>query len=122
MKSGLKNYMCEWENELNTPLINKSADAPLVDYIIDAWKSLEVVKQIKFKSFEYSEKESEIDINKYIFKREKKKKKKDRYDLKFVEDDRVGKLTVQFEVTMLETNPSTNETTYQVYPIKKVML
>lgn len=122
MKSGLKDYVCQWESELNVPLMTKSADNPLVDYVIDAWKSLEVVQQIKFKGYEYTEKESEIDINKHIFKREKKKKKKDRYDVKFISDDRVGKLTVFIEITMLETNPTTGETSYQVYPIKKSML
>lgn len=122
MKSGLKNYINDWEEELNTDLMTKGADAPLVDYIIDAWKSLEVVKQIHFDRFEYSEKESDIDMNHHIFKREKGKRKKDRYDLKFVDDDRVGKLTVYFTITMLETNPTTGETTYQAYPIKKSML
>lgn len=122
MKSGLKDYLCEWEDYLNEDLMTKSADRPLVEYIVDAWKSLEVVKQIKFKGYEYVDKESEIDINKHIFKREKKKKKKDRYDVKFVSDDRVGKLTVYLDVTMLETDPTTGETTYQVYPLKKSML
>ena len=122
MKQGLKDYVCEWEKDLNIPLLDKTADAPLVDYIIDAWKSLEVVKQIKFIGYDYTEKESTIDVNKHIFKREKKKRKKDRYDVKFIADDRVGKLTVHLEITMLETNPSTGETTYQCYPIKKSML
>lgn len=122
MKSGLKDYLCEWEDYLNEDLMTKAADRPLVEYIVDAWKSLEVVKQIKFKGYEYVDKESEIDINKHIFKREKKKKKKDRYDVKFVSDDRVGKLTVYLDVTMLETDPTTGETTYQVYPLKKSML
>ena len=122
MKRGLKTYVNEWEEELNLDLLDKSADSPLVDYIVDAWKSLEVVKQIKFIRYEYTEKESEIDINKHLFKREKKKRKKDRYNVKFISDDRVGKLTVYLEITMLETNPTTNETTYQVYPIKKSML
>ena len=122
MKRSLKNYVCEWEKDLNIPLMTKSADMPLVDYVKDAWKSLEVIPQLKIKKFEYSEKESEIDINKHIFKREKKKRKKDRHDVKFIADDRVGKLTIHLEVTMLETDPSTGETTYQVYPIKKSML
>ena len=122
MKSGLKEYVNDWEQELNTDLMTKASDAPLVDYVIDAWKSLEVVKQLHFDRFEYTENESEIDINKHIFKREKGKRKKDKFDLKFVDDDRVGKLTVHFTITMLETDPSTGETTYQAYPIKKSML
>ena len=102
--------------------MTKSADEPLVDYVNDAWKSLEVIPQLKIKSFEYTEKESEIDINRHIFKREKKKRKKDRHEVKFISDDRVGKLTINLEITMLETDPTTGETTYQVYPVKKAML
>lgn len=122
MKEALKDYVCKWENNLNVPLMTKSADAHLVDYIIDAWKSLEVVRQIKFISYEYSEKESDIDINQHIFKREKHRKKKDKYDIKYISDDRVGKLTVHLEITMLESNPETGESKYKVYPIKKTML
>lgn len=122
MKSSLRGYVCKWEKDLNIPLMEKSNDAPLIEYIMDAWKSLEVVQQIKVKKFEYTEEESEIDINKHIFKREKKKKKKDRFDIKYTADDRVGKLTVHLEITMLEKNPETHETKYQVYPIKKSML
>lgn len=122
MKKFIRDYVNEWEEDLNTPLMTKSADAPLVDYIIDAWKSLSVVEQINFISFDYTEKESDIDINKHIFKREKNKKKKDIYDLKFIEDDRCGKLTVHFEINMVETDPTTGKTTYQKYPITKSML
>ena len=118
----LKDYVCKYEDQLNTAIMNKEYDAPLVEYIVDAWKSLEVVKQIKFKGYTYTEKESEIDINKHIFKREKNKKRKDKYDIKFVEDSRVGKLTVELEVTMLETDPQTGKSQYTSYPLRKSML
>lgn len=104
------------------PLIDKSADAPLVDYVVDAWKSLEVVEQIKFDRYEYTEHEAEIDESKYLFKREKRKKKKDRFDTKLIADTRCGLLTVYLTITMLEKDPSTGETRYQVYPIKKSLL
>ncbi len=122
MKQMLKDYVCQYEDSLNTAIMNKEYDAPLVDYIVDAWKSLEVVKQIKFKGYTYTEKESEIDINKHIFKREKNKKKKEKYDVKFVEDSRVGRLTVELEVTVLETDPTTNQSKYVCYPVRKSML
>lgn len=122
MKKGLKTYVSQYEDELNLDLLNKSADRPLVDYVIESWKSLEVVKQLKFISYEYTEKESEIDINKHIYKREKGKKKKDKHDIKFINDNRVGRLTVHMEATMLEEDPSTGEKRYVVYPIKKNLL
>lgn len=122
MKRALRDYVCEWEKELNVDLMNKADDRPLVEYVLDSWRSLEVIPQIKFIGYEYTEHESEIDINKHIFKRDKKKKKKDKYDVKFVNDDRVGRLTVHLEVSMMVTDPKTNETSLQVYPIKKAML
>lgn len=102
MKSLLKEYSSEFKPNLNYSLMNKTMDDSLVSYIVDSWKSLEVVKNIKFVGYEYTEKQSEIDINKYIFKREKKKKKHEKYDYKFVEDNRFGKLTVYLEVTLME--------------------
>ena len=122
MKSLLKSYPSEFASELNRELMNKEADAPLVDYIVDSWKSLEVVKNIKFVGYEYTEKESEIDVNKYIFKREKKKKKKEKYDYKFIQDDRFGKLTVHLQITLMEKDPETGKEFQHVYPIKKDML
>ena len=122
MLSLLKQYQSEFEPELNHGLMDKTADAPLVDFIVDSWKSLEVVKNIKVVGYEYTDKESEIDVNKYIFKREKKKKKKERYDYKFVADDRFGKLTVHLQITIKEKNPTTGEIFEHIYPIKKDML
>lgn len=122
MKSSLKNYVCKFEKDLNLDLINKSADAPLVDYIVDALKSLEVVPQIKFISYEYTEHESEIDINRHVFKREKRKRKKDKHSVKYIADDRVGKLTVHMEITMLERDPETDTYSYQRHPFTKAIL
>ena len=118
----LKDYVCEWEDQLNVPLMTKAADVPLVEYIKDCWMSLEVVKNIKVVKFEYSEKESEIDINKHIFRREKHKKKKDKHGIKNVNDSRVGKLTVYLNITMEDRDRETGEIKKQVYPIKKTML
>lgn len=122
MMSLLKSYASEFEPKLNMGLMDKTADAPLVDFVKDSWKSLEVVKNIKIVGFDFTDKESEIDVNRYIFKREKKKKKKERFDYKFVADDRFGKLTVHIQITIKEKNPTTGEMFEHVYPIKKDML
>ena len=66
----------EFAEELNRPLMLKEADAPLVEYIKDAYRSLEIAPPIKIMGFEYSESESGVDVNRFIFKREKRKKKK----------------------------------------------
>lgn len=122
MKSLLKSYSNEWDKNINTGLIDKIDDKPLIEYVKDSLMSLEVVDAIKITGFEYTEQESEIDINKVVFRRQKKTKKKDRHDFKNIEDDRCGKLTVSIEIRLLETDPKTGEKTYKIYPIKKSIL
>ena len=63
----LKEYPSEFERDLNIPLMKKEADRPLVEYVLDSWKSLQIVEGIKFIDYTYTEKESEIDINRYIY-------------------------------------------------------
>ena len=69
MRKYLPLYECEYEKDLNKSLMTKEADRPLVEYVKDAWKSLEIVKNIKILDFEYNTVESSIDINNHIFKR-----------------------------------------------------
>lgn len=118
----LRQYKNQFDDELNTALMNKEADDPLVEYIKDAWRSLEVAPPIKIKKFEYTDDESNIDINKYIFKREKKKKKKEKVDYKFVQDSRCGSLTTWVEITLPIKNPTTNSVEIHKKLIKKSML
>jgi hypothetical protein len=112
----------KWEKELNIPLLEKSADKPLVEYVKEAFKSLEILKPIKITGFDYTEKESEIDINNYVFRRDKKKKKKERYGIKAIGDDRVGRLTVHIELALPDTNPSTKAHEYKIHNISKSIL
>lgn len=122
MKKYINDYVSDFEKELNIPLMNKEADMPLVEYVKDAWRSLEIVKNIKILKFEYNENESQIDINRFIFKREKKKRKKDRCDYKFVNDDRYGCLTVYIQITIEEEDQRTKEKSIHQKVIKKQML
>ena len=124
MKQYIPNYTkdCVFERHLNTALMTKSADLPLVEFVKESWRSLEVIPNIKIMSFEYTEEESDIEINKHIFKREKKKRKNERFDYKYVNDDRYGKLTTKIHVTVREKNPDTGEMFEHVYPITKAML
>ena len=122
MKALLKDYPSESAPYLNRTLMEKKADRPLVDYVIDAWKSLEVVDSIKFLGYEYSDAEDEIEINKFLLKREKKKKKKEKFNYKFIDDDRFGLLTVHLQVTLMEKNLETGEEFEHVYPLRKQML
>ena len=121
MKKYLQNYVSDFERDLNIPIMNKEYDEPLVNYVVDTFKSLEVLPTIKITGYDYTEKESEIDVNKYIFKREKRKKKKERYDYKYVNDTRCGKLTIYAEITLKELDGEGKRFIHK-YPMKKVIL
>lgn len=122
MKKFISKYVSDLEKELNIPLLNKEADRPLVEYIMDAWKSLSILKNIEIVDFKFTEHESEIDINKHIFKRDKKKKKKERVEYKFINDDRLGKLTVWVKITVVEKDLTTGKPIIHEKTIKKEML
>ena len=118
----LKNYASEFERDLNIPLMNKEADRPLVEYVIDSWKSLQILDGIEFLDYEYTEKESDIEINKYIYKREKGKRQNEKYDYKFIDDNRVGLLTVRMKLSAIEKDFKTGESCLREKVIKKSML
>lgn len=122
MKKSLKNYPSVFRDTLNLDLMKKTWDRPLIEYIQDVFKSLEVSPAIKIDHFEYTENEDEIDINKYIFKRNKKRKKNERFDYKYIQDNRVGLLTVHYTITVKEKDPNTEEEFKHVYPMKKSIL
>lgn len=121
MKHALKGYHTIFEETLNTGLMNKEFERPFREYIEDVWKSLEVVRGIKVVDFDYTEHEADIDINRYIFKRDKKKRKEQRCDYKFIKDDRFGLLTTHLEVTLPEKDKD-GKLSYHLYPIKKSIL
>ena len=107
MKKYLGQYTSEFEKATNISLINKAYDRPLVEYLMDCFKSLEVMEQIKILGFDYTEDESKVDINDFIIKRTKKKPKKDRVNYKFIADERYGCLTTYVRITVDE--PSTKD-------------
>ena len=118
----LPQYVSKFEDELNMPLMNKEADEPLVEYIKDAWRSLEIAPPIKIIKFEYSEEESKININNFIYKREKRKRKKDKFDYKLVQDSRCGCLSTWIQITLPIKNPKTNEIEVHQKVLRKNML
>ena len=88
----------EVESRFNMALINRTNDDDLITYIVDACKSLEVIENIKFLGYEYTDDESKIDMNKYITTRSTRSKDKIKKYI-FIHDNRVGELTVRFELT-----------------------
>ena len=122
MKKYIKNYRPPFEDRLNKSLMNKEGDEPLVEFVKDTFKSLEVLKNIKILGFEYNKRESTIDINKYIFKRNKKKKKKDRHPIKYVADTRNNLLTAIVHILVEEEDPKTKEKILREKTVKKDIL
>ena len=103
----LNDYVSEFEKDLNKELMTKSWDRPLYEYIVDCFKSLEVVEYIHFIGYEWDPRMSSIDINKHIFKREKGLRKKEKYDYKFINDDKCGLLTVHLKLSKPEVDHKT---------------
>jgi hypothetical protein len=100
MREFIKQYQNPNEDRINYKLINREYDKPLIEYINDSAKSLEVLKNIEFIGSEFVEFESQIDNNKYE-KRRKSKDKKNKQEIKYMnmEDSRVGELILKFKIT-----------------------
>ena len=118
----LSEFVSDYEDKLNVELMTKGADGNIVDYVVDSWKSLEVVKYIKFLGYEFNTRESTIDINRHIFKRNKNVPKKYQYDYKLINDDRVGLLTVHLLISIKEKDPKTGLDRVREKVINKDML
>ena len=65
MKDFIKTYKNPNKDKINYDLINRKCDKPLIEYIADSAKSLEVLKNIEFIGYKFKYYESEIDDNKY---------------------------------------------------------
>ena len=96
---------------LYEPLIKKEADRPLVEYIVEAWESLNNFPGMEFVGYEYTEKESEIETNKYLQRRKRptsstkrppKNILKNTTAVKAIDPSRMGLLTVYIGVTAKE--------------------
>ena len=118
----IADYRTTFDDHLNTDLMNRVHDHPLLDYILECWYSLEVLKGVKILGWEYTDKESEIDINDYIFKRERGKKKTEKFDYKYIDDSRLGLLTVTVGIELDYLDIKDGEKKREVQTLKKSML
>lgn len=118
----LQYFPSPFERDLNVSLMRKDADKPLLEFVIDAWKSLQIVEGIEFLGYDYTEKMSDFDVNKLVFKREKGKPKSKRFPRKLMEDNKVGKLTVHLKLSTFETDFKTGERIKKEKIIHKNML
>lgn len=92
--------------KVNYKLMRREYDAPLVDFIIDACKSLEIVQGITFTGYEYEEDESKIDVNDYISTRSNRKKDQ---DIKYIylHDNRISQLKLKFNLNYFDKQTKT---------------
>ena len=122
MLKHLKKYKNRFADDLNTRIMRKEDDRPLVEYVVESWQSLQIVKGIKFLGYEYTEEMSDFDINRYIFKRQKGKRANEKFDFKYIEDNKVGLLTVHLLLTTNETDFESGKTVTKQKKIKKSLL
>jgi hypothetical protein len=118
----LQEYETVFDEHLNEALMNKADDRPLLDFILESWYSLQIIEGIEILDWKYTEKESEIDMNKYIFKRNRNVKQKEKYDFKYIDESRVGLLTVTVRLTVETTDPRVGESVTKQQVITKSML
>ena len=90
MYKQLAEYETIFDKHLNKSLIEKSDDRPLLDFIIEAWYSLQIIDGIEIVDWEYTDKMSQIDINKYIIKRNRNVRQKEKYDFKYIDESNLG--------------------------------
>ena len=99
MKKFLKHYKNPNNDRLNRGVINRETDADLVDYIVDACKSLEILEYIEFLGYEYITNEADINTSEYIdAKTRQKAKKSDVTRYMYLQDSRYAELRLKFKL------------------------
>lgn len=118
----LSAYPTNFDRDLNIPLLNRFDDKGLLEYVLEAWRSLQVLEGIEFLGYDYTDNPSDFEINKYIFKRQKGKSKNEKYDYKFIEDNKVGLLTVYLKISNNEMDFESGKIVRKEKKLKKSML
>ena len=72
MKKFIKHFKNINEDQLNMKLIKREYEDDLIDFVVNVFKSLEVIRSIQFIDYTVEYDESKIDINKYITSRKKR--------------------------------------------------
>lgn len=84
-------------SQFNMDLIERRCDRPLVSYIVDTFKSLEVIDNVEFLDYKYITDESQIDSSEFISTRDTSAARKDKKFM-FIKDNRFGELSVRFKL------------------------
>ena len=88
----MKRFLRQFENDeaknINIELIKRKGEEPLITFIVDIFKSLEITNYITLLGYSVIDDESKIDFNKYITTRKKVKKKDMNVKYQYIHPDR----------------------------------
>ena len=96
----INNLPNDFVDQLNVGLMNKDYDSPIVEYIFDAFKGLEILPNIKILGYEWVPDEDKYDINDHVIRRNTHKNKV----IKNVTETRCGVMYIDVEVSGLDKN------------------
>ena len=98
----MKRFLRQFENDeaknINIELIKRKGEEPLITFIVDIFKSLEITNYITLLGYSVIDDESKIDFNKYITTRKKVKKKDMNVKYQYIHPDRCVELTLNFKI------------------------
>ena len=92
----------DYRDQLNINIMDKTYDKPLQDYIFDAFKSMEILPNIKVLGYEWVPDEDKYDINDHVIRRNKNKNK----NIKNISESRCGVMYINFELSGLDKDGS----------------
>ena len=98
MKKFLREFYNDEAENVNTDLIKRRSEEPLITFIVDIFRSLEITNYITFESYRVINDESKIDFNKYITTRKKVKKKDRDIKYQYIHPDRCVELVLNFKI------------------------
>lgn len=98
----MKKFIRQFENDesknINISLIKRKGEEPLITFIVDIFKSLEITNYITLLDYKVLPDESKIDFNKYITTRKKVKKKDMNVRYQYIHPDRCVELILTFKI------------------------
>ena len=98
----LGDYMRDFSDKLNMPLINRELDKELYLYVYETIKSLEVFECIKILGYSYTDKENDIKMQEYQRSRMVGGKKvlEDPVQIRTMQESRCGELSIHYELSI----------------------
>lgn len=90
----------DFRENLNVGIINKDYDHSVVEYVVDAFKGLEILPSIKIIDWEFIADEDKFDINDHVVRRNTNKNKV----IKHIAETRAGVLYIDAEITGTDAN------------------